>query len=461
MRRLGLLLSLGLVLPACATFRPERGHTEVADLVRTRAGQETGWQKGPPAEAQVAERVGKLLAGGLTHDGAVAIALINSRTLRQTYEELGVGQAEMLDAGLLENPRLSVDLGFPLNPGGMPEIDLNIAQNFLNLFLLPARKRIAAEQFAAEVQRVAHETLGVAAEVSRTFVAVQAGEQSFALRRTVLEAARAQVELVRKQFQAGNVAELSLATEEAAYQQARLDLTRSELELLEQREHLNRLLGLWGPQTSWKLSQTLPELPPATEPALEGLEARAVRDRLDLAAARGQAQVMARAASLAKSTRFLGELNVGVDYHRDPDGPRVVGPTLELELPIFNQRGPLIARLEAQARQAEARLAGLGVDARSEVRLAHARLVQARAVAEHYRTTLLPLRERIVALSQQHYNGMFIGPAELLRSRQEQIESSQGYLEALRDYWQARAELERALGARVTPAAAPRVEEAR
>ena len=96
------------------------------------------------------------------------------------------------------------------------------------------------------------------------------------------------------------------------------------------------------------------------------------------------------------------------------------------------------------------------------MRLAHARLVQARAVAEHYRTTLLPLRERIVALSQQHYNGMFIGPAELLRARQEQIESSQGYLEALRNYWQARAELERALGSRVTSAASPpRVEEAR
>ena len=446
--------ALLLVLSGCATVRPERGHDTVAGLVEGRTGQQTGWTAGPPAEAQVAQRGEALLAGGLTRQRAVAIALVNNRALRETYDELGVSQAEMVEAGLLENPTLSLDVGFPLSgSGGIAEFDVSLVQNFLNLFVLPARKRIAAEQFDADVKRVAHEALGVATEVSQALVAVQASEQLVALRRTVLEAARASAQLSEKLYRAGNVPELAYASERAAYEQAKLDVARGELALVEHRETLNRLLGLWGAQTRWKLAEQLPELPDE-EPRLEHLESFAVRERLDLAAARGQAQVMARATSLARSTRFLGLLEVGVDYHRDPDGPRVVGPTLSIELPIFNRRGPLIARLEALARQAESRLAGLAVEVRSEVRVAQARLAAERQVVEHYRKVLLPLRERIVELSQLHYNGMDLSPVELLAVKAEQVEGYRSYLEALEDYWKARAELERAVGGKLPAAAA-------
>jgi cobalt-zinc-cadmium efflux system outer membrane protein len=399
----------------------------------------------------VAERVGTLLEGGLTRQRAVAIALVNNRSLRETYDELGVSQAEMVEAGLLENPTLSLDVGFPLS-GGVPEFDASLVQNFLSLFVLPARKRIAAEQFDADVKRVAHEALGVAAEVSQALVAVQASEQLVGLRRTVLEAAEAAAQLSEKLYRAGNVPELAYVSERAAYEQAKLELARGELALTEHREELNRLLGLWGPQTGWKLAEQLPELP-AEEAKLEHLESFAVRERLDLAAARGQAQVMARAASLARSTRYLGVLEVGVDYHRDPDGPRVVGPTLSLTLPLFNRRGPVIARLEALARQAESRLAGLGVEVRSQVRVARARLAVARQVVEHYRKVLLPLRERIVELSQLHYNGMDLSPVELLSVKAQQVEGYRSYFEALEDYWKARAQLERAVGGKLPPTA--------
>jgi cobalt-zinc-cadmium efflux system outer membrane protein len=239
-----------------------------------------------------------------------------------------------------------------------------------------------------------------------------------------------------------------LTQETSAFEQASLDLEREELELAEARENVNRLLGLWGPSANWSLTDPLPELP-ATDPALDDLEAVAVRCRLDVSAARKQSLLLWNALELARDSRFFGFVEVGVHAHQDPEGPVLVGPTLSLELPIFDQRQALIAKLEAQYRQTQHRLARVAIEARSDVRLAVAELTSARRRVERYRTSLLPLRERGVDEAQLLYNGMQIGLYQLLAARQAQVEAYRGYLGALSDYWSARADLEMAVGGRL------------
>jgi cobalt-zinc-cadmium efflux system outer membrane protein len=233
--------------------------------------------------------------------------------------------------------------------------------------------------------------------------------------------------------------------ERANHEQAKLDLARDEVARLESRERVNRALGLSGATTGWRAAEELQPLP-ASDPTLTDLESVAVRQRLDVAMARRRVDLFAKAVSLARSTRLFGRLEVGVDMHRDPSGPRVLGPNLVIELPIFDQRQAAIARLEAQRREQERQLTGTTLDARREVRLAQAHLMAARATALHYRDTLLPLRAAILEQSQLHYNGMFIGLYQLLAAKQAEIEARKGALEALRDYWTARAELARAIG---------------
>lgn len=447
MRTLGIVPVLALLASGCASMSKERGHKEVAELVESRIGRKTSWEQGAPEDEQVASRVSELLKAGLNRERAIELALLNSPSLQSTYEELGVSQADMVQAGLLSNPSIEGSVGFPALEGQV-EYEASLVQNFLDLFVLPLRKRVAEEQFTADTLRVAHEALAVAAQVSQQFVHLQAQVQQVELRRMVVQAAQASAELAERLRRAGNTTELEAAREQARYEQEKLELARDELELIERREELNRLLGLWGPQTDWELAEKLPELPPQESP-LEHLEAWAIRQRLDIDAARKQALLMSNALDLARTTRFFGLVEVGVHVHQDPDGPRLFGPTLSLELPVFDQRQALLGRLEAQQRQAERRLMALSVDARSEVRVARVRMLVARRLVEHYRKTLLPLRERVVEQAQLQYNGMQIGLFELLEAKQEQVEGYQAYIEAVRDYWVARAELERVMGGRI------------
>ncbi len=443
-------LALGaLGLAGCASVPAKAGYDHVARLVSERTGEKTHWDQGAPEDAEIARRVAELLKQDLTADSVVQIALLNNKALQATYEDLGVAQADVVQAGLLRNPSLDLSVRFPEGPVGMVNTEFSLVQNFLDLFMLPLRKRVAAEQFEQAQLRLANEVFQVIGKVRQEYFALEALQQVVELRRTVLQASQVSAELAERQHRAGNIGDLELETERGVFQQAKLDLGHDELQLEIERERLTRLLGLWGGQTEWKVSAKLPDIP-AAEDALEHLESLALSQRLDVAGARQEVKVISQALDMTRTSRFVGTVEVGVSRGTGPEpGIRVTGPTLRLELPIFDQRQAPIRRLTAQLRQSEKRLAALSVDARSEVRAARLTLLSERKIVEHYRKVLLPIRERTVAFAQQRYNAMLLGVFQLLLAKQAEIEAYRQYIESVRDYWNAHVDLERAVGGRL------------
>lgn len=438
-----------VVVAGCASVPKGEGHEEVSGLVESKTGHQTGWEAGPPEADAVRKRIREMLEGGLTAEEAVRIALVNSPALLATFEEIGIAQNDMLQATLLSNPSIGVGVGFPNVAGAPPELSFSLVQALLDLAVLPARRSIAQSQFRATVLRVADEALHVVTETRRAFVEVQAAQTALGERLALVAASEAAMTLAKLQFDAGNNTLLDVAVETAAWEEARAQYAREELDLLAHREALIRLLGLWGSDLEWRIAEPLPKLP-EDEPALTDLEAVAVRQRLDVAARRQDLELAGRALSLSRSSWLLGRVEVGVDWERESDGLRTVGPTLVLELPIFDQRQALIGGLEAQQRQAERRLTEASVNARSDVRLARARLLVARRLVEHYDRALLPAKTRVLQQTQLQYNAMGLSPYQLFEARRDLASARREYIEAIADYWSARAEIERAVGGPIT-----------
>ena len=450
--KLVVFLSLpGALALGCASVSPKPAFEDVSKLVEERGGARLHWDQGTPADDQVRAHIADLLRGTLTAETAVEIALVRNLGLVATYEELGIAQADLVQAGLLRNPTFGARVRFSSTAANSTPTDFSIAQDFLGLFTLPLRKRVAAAELDAVKARVGGAVLALAAQVREAVVALQAAQAMVEVRRLVLEAQGAAAELRRRQHEAGNVSELDLVQEEAFFGQGKLDFARAETLVLDDRERLNRLLGLWGPDAaSWKVANLVPDLPD-TDPALEHIESLAVERRLDLVAARSEARALEEAASLTGVTRLFPAVQVGVSTEHDPEGNRVTGPELSVELPIFDQGQARAARLRSQLRQAQARQAEMAVNIRAEVRSLRNRLLAARGVVQHYRTVLMPLRERLVKESQLRYNAMLLGVFQLLAARREQIDTYRDYLEGVRDYWTTRAELERAAGGSLLP----------
>jgi cobalt-zinc-cadmium efflux system outer membrane protein len=145
-------------------------------------------------------------------------------------------------------------------------------------------------------------------------------------------------------------------------------------------------------------------------------------------------------------------MNLGIDTERNPDGSRVTGPQLEIGLPIFDQGQAEMARLGAELRRAQDIYEALSAEIGSDVRTARDALLAARSAADYYDKTLLPQRELIVHQTLLNYNAMQKNTYELLLAKEQEQMAERGRIEAIRDYWIARVQLEKALGGGLAPA---------
>ncbi|MBN9161820.1 MAG: TolC family protein, partial [Myxococcales bacterium] len=335
-----------------------------------------------------------------------------------------------------------------------PNLFASVEQNFLDIVTMPMRKRVAATELEATKLEVADHVLETAAEVREAFYSAQAAEQVVAMRRLVEEAAKTSAELATRQHEAGNMSDLALNNELGLSAQTTLDRKRAEGEAAVLREKLNKAMGTWGPRTAWKLGPKLPELP-KDEASLERLESVAVEQRLDVGAARRNLQALSYALSMAKTTRWTGTVSVAVQAGRLRHNKRIAfGPSVALEIPLFDQRQAQVSKLEAYERQAENELHALAIDVRADVRSSRSRMLTARGVVEDYGKVIVPLRENVVRYSQEQYDAMLLGVYQLIQAKQSEFEAYREYIEALRDYWVARSDLERAIGGRLAAAAA-------
>ena len=439
----------GLPLAGCAVPL-KGGFADVEKLSADRMNQQVYWIQGAAEDLLVEQMTDSLLAGELSVDAAVQIALLNNRSLQARYEELGIAQAELVQAGLLHNPVFSASVRFTTASAPERNTEFGVTQSFLDLLLRPARKGVAAAQFEGSKRRVGDAVINLAFETRRASYTLQGSLSIVSMLRTIAEAAAASAELARRQREAGNISDLEMALQQAPYERARMDLIAGEATVVEDHERLNRLMGLSGRRTGWTLSARLPDLP-ATDPVFDRAESLAVTRRLDLAAMRWDIEALAQSHAITVNWRFIPLIDVGLDTEKDTDGSRVTGPSVAIQVPLFDRGQAKLARSRAALRQAENQMKALAVDITSEVRVARNRLVVARSIAEQYRDTVIPLWERIVAESQRHFNYMLVGAYQLLQARSDEVDAYRAYVEAVRNYWVAYSDLERVMGGQLTP----------
>ena len=175
----------------------------------------------------------------------------------------------------------------------------------------------------------------------------------------------------------------------------------------------------------------------------------ALETRLDLTAAQQAVALREDALGVTRRWRWFGTVEVGYEREREFDGGVSRGPSVSLGLPLFNQGQGALERAQAELLQARADLDAQVLAVHNAAHLGIERLTVAATIAERYRSELVPRREAIVARTQERVNFMLVGVFELLLAKQQEYDAFQAYLEAVRDYWTARAELRGAVGGRL------------
>jgi len=447
----GVAMALAAVLSAgCASFSEDGGFGEVGAAVKQRTGADSLWVRSEEDAKLVAGRVRELLAAPLGPDQAVAVALLNNPALQAAYAEIGVSEADRVQAGRLVNPGFSFAR---LTRGDELEIERKLVFNLLDLFTMPKRIEIAAQRFEQAKLAAAIEAVRTAVEARRAWFGAVAAQETANYLAQVRETAETGAELAERMARAGNFSRLQRMREHAFYAETVVQLARARQSALAARERLARAMGL-PTAAAVTLPGRMPDLP-ANPREARALEATAIRERLDVRAAKHEADSLAASLGLARATRFVNVLELGAVYNTSAPEEAQKGWELELRLPVFDTGEARTSRAHHLYMQSLNRTAQVAVNARSEVREAYAAYRAAYDTAKHYRDEIVPLRKQISEENLLRYNGMLIGVFELIADAREAIAGVNAYIESLRDFWLAESDLQTALTGASIGAAAP------
>ncbi len=430
----------------CVQVPHNSGFSDVQVMIGDQVDQRIEWRRDATEDAELGRAVETLISQSMTVQEVIQVALLNNRSLQAVYDELGISHADVIEAAIPANPSFS---GLGRFADGSPpsgsNVEIEFAYNFLSLLMQPARQRLAAIEFERVKLRVADQVLQLVTDTEQAYISLVAAKQVVQVHRLAARAAQASSQMAQRMKDAGNLSELAVTREQIVRENIELDLADSMGEADEARQQLSALMGFVKNDSRWGVPDRLPEVPETAVGDVD-LEIRALERRFDFQAGLQEVKALSEALGIAGDWRGFLDAEVGVSSDRDVDGLWVTGPTLSIELPIFDQGQADIARHEAQLRQSQNRLDALVVKIRSQVRTLCKRLELHHNKAARLREVVIPLHDQVVTLTNQKYNFMLSGVFELLEVQREQIAASHRLVNATRDYWNTLAELERAVG---------------
>ncbi|HQS43197.1 MAG: RND transporter [Methylotenera sp. 24-45-7] len=432
-----LLLAL-FVLSGCASFTKDGGLNDVKLLTEKHISQQVVWSKTTADQHLIAERVAELMQKDLDVELAVQIALLNNKSLQADLFELGISEADMVQAGRLPNPRFS--MLYARNNGDY-KIEQALTFNIFSLLTMPKLVEIERLNFEQTKQQVAIKVLQVAYQTRQAYFNAVAANQQYSYSLQVKTSAEASAEMAKRMVKAGNWNQLELAREQGFYAEAALDVLEAQQKSIVAKESLARLLGMSANQLT--LQSRLPDLPKTlTEP--EQFTKQAFAERLDLQAARLRTENMAKRLGLSKTTRFINVLEIGPA--RVLEGSRndayKKGVDIAFELPLFDWGSAKVARAEASYMQSVNEAAYIANNAQSEIREAYGYYQTSYDIAKQYADEIVPLRKKILDEKLLRYNGMLVSPFELFADARAQVSSVKTYIQKLNAFWLADTELQ-------------------
>ena len=206
MKLSSLTLASATLLAGCAGFSADGGLGPAQQAAQQRLGnKELVWARSTADQDRIDARVAQLLRQPLTADAAVQIALLNHRGLQASFHDLGIGEAELVQASRLPNPGFSFG---KFKAGDEREIERGFHFSLARLITLPWRRDAARARFEAAQGTVALRVLEHGNATRRAWVQAVAAQESERYAQQVMAPAEASAELARRMQQVGNFSEL-------------------------------------------------------------------------------------------------------------------------------------------------------------------------------------------------------------------------------------------------------------
>lgn len=432
-----------LLLAGCSTVSFERDLPRASTLVESRSGLKTAWgeDNAPPVWDG---------RSPLTSTQAATVALRSNRELRAELEEIAAARADLVQAGLLPNPVVSLAFRLPLQ-SGIPTFDAGIIQQFTDIWLRPYREGAAQAGLDRTVLTASSTALRLVARARQAHARVVYGQQAIEFTKQDLALLERSIATTEGRVRAGEATALDVNRVRQQLLGLQAELQQEQASLEKQKRELLLEMGLADVATEWIAAADTAVSPDEwTRLSETELVERLRGQRLDVLAARFEVET--RRQELKASQWRKGKVGVdgGASFESDNDGSEL-GPAVDLTVPLFDTGSAQVERAKALVRAAEARAEQVEQNAVGEARSALVELRRASQLTEFYRGQVLTLAEDNLARAEAAVRSGTTDQTVLLEAQRELIEARRTLNRLEGDKAEAGPVLEYAVGGSFVP----------
>lgn len=425
-----------LFIPGCANT--PKNHSHVSDRLEERTGFGSGL-KDEPEKTVIPPDVS--LQDGVTLEEAITVALWNNAAFQEAFSGLGVSEAELIQANMLQNPQFWGLFPTGPSPPGAP-LEFAIRFPLEALWLRPQKVAAAQRKLEQAVEGLIQNGLTLVRDVKVAFANSLLAEQRLGLTVKHAEILRHIAQITESRWQAGEISELDAGTSRINALQAEEQIHQLTHEVTLVREQFRALIGLGFEDASIVLQHS--SSLPTTQRSAEELLTDALATRPDLRATELELEAAGQRVGLARKEIFvLTGIYRAQQTTTEPFNSR---PGLQFTLPIFNQNQGGIALAEAGVEIAARRYVTIRDQIALEVRQAHTRWVQTVSSVRNWQQRMLPAHRMATLQAQKALEAGDATALLPLTAQQSWIQARIREVELISGQRQAIAELERAIG---------------
>ena len=438
-----MLLCLSL-LQACASVPERPGFDEIQADVEKRTGEKIIMDR---SDQSAQEAIRALEAEPLTEDNAVRLALLQSPALQAEYQRLRISYADVVQAGLLTNPQLDVTSGFGLD-GGATRVGAGLVYNFLELLTRRGNVASATYGFESTKAEIVGAVLSHTLTVRRTHADYIAARAQLTAAEERLSLAEIRRRTARNLYAVDEVDLARVSLEEQNFLEARADTEIAKGNLISARVTLR--LGIGHQRFDYF---DIPGHSPAIEintPKFETLRTRALEWHPDLIAARANIKRLRSLAHQQRRGPLVNSAAAGIELERE-DGENFVGPSVSLQVPIFDQGQSQITRADALVQRANFLLEQRELQVLADLRTALANMETANSVFTLQQSQQMPTAHANLKLSEQLFEAGEQDIFDVFDARTNLLDARLDLINARRAFQQANYALNEAIGGVAPP----------
>ncbi|BAW80623.1 outer membrane efflux protein [Candidatus Nitrosoglobus terrae] len=406
--------------------------------------------------------------GNITLQQILALVLMGNPQLAVFSTEIRAREAEMIQASLLPNPVFSIE-GEDLANSALRGLDGNIITSKLSQVILLGGKRVKRMIAAGLTRDLAGwdyevKRIDVLTQAAKAFIAVLNAQEKIALTQEFIRFSEQIVNSVTKRVQAGKTSPVEETKAKVALSSVKIELALAEQKLRAAKKRLAATWGSTAPQFQKAIGQ-LQAISPI--PPLEQL-ANLIDQNPDLARwttelAQRQALIeLEKSEAIPDLTISLGETYYanGAPHVLDIGAPAASAPHanalmagISIPIPIFNRNQGGVREAQQHFTKARQAWRATQVQVVADLSTAYQQLAGAHAEVTILETEVLPGAKSAFKAATRGFRLGKFDFLSVLNAQQTLFDSKLQYLDALTEYHQAVAGVERLIGERLEVAA--------